>query len=186
MKKLDLLHQHIYFVDSNGDTLVLEWIDGKRYAYRNETPVLVNDPPMDSQKKIWAAQQATKEDIVNWEYNLITKRMHDPDTRYEMLRRLTEQSLPTKGPANIDKAFQIMKRVSYMPIVPYVGDSVSWTLYTLVVTHTKDAVKLYYTDDENEAVRMLDLARLDWTKKSIPIKAGPKFIDMTAPFNGMK
>ncbi len=182
-EKLDLLHQHIYFVDSKGETLVLEWINGKRFAYLNETPVLVNDPPMDEQKIIWETQVLKKEDIVNWEYNLISKKMHDPDTRYQMLRRLTEQSLPSKGSANVDKAFQIMKRVSYFPIRPYISDHVSWTLYTVVTIHTKDAVKLYYTDDENESIRMVDLARIEWKKKSIPIQSGPKFFDMTQSIN---
>jgi len=183
IKKLDLLHQHLYFVDSRGETLLLEWLGGKRHAYLNETPVIVNDPPFEEQRKIWDAQLASKEDIINYEYNLISKRMHDPDSRYEMLRRLTEQSLPTKGPANIDKAFQIMKRVSYMPIKPYLGGDVSWTLYTVVMVHTKDAVRVFYTDDENEAIRMIDFGALEWKNKRLPMKAGPKYLDMTPVFN---
>jgi len=188
IKKLDLMHQHFYCVDASGNTLIIEYIKGKRHMYRNQSPVLVNDPPFPQQKKIWRRQLATKKDIVNWEYNLISsKKMHEPDTRYEILRRLTEQSLPTKGIDNVMKAFQIMKRVSYMPITPYRSDEVTWTLYTAVFVHKPDAVKVYYNDANNVVVRMIDLATIDWsTPRVFPVATGPKFIEMNGMINAMK
>ncbi len=181
LKKLDLLHQHLYFVDSKGHTLIVEWLEGKRYMYRDESPVLVNDPPFAEQKKIWAKQLETKSYILNYEYNLIGAQMHDADSRYEMLMRMTEQSLPTKGFDNITKAFQLMKRVNYYRIKPYLNDGpASWTLYTAVFVHTADAVKVYWTDDLNDAVRCIDFNKVAWRDVSFPIEAGPGATDMSA------
>jgi penicillin V acylase-like amidase (Ntn superfamily) len=183
VKARDLLHQHIYFVDAHGETLLIEWLDGRRYMYRNQTPVVVNDPPFPEQKRLWEEQLASRKDIVNWEYNLIGAKMHDADERYVMLRRLTEQARPTTGTQNTVKAFQLMARVEYMKIEPYLPGEVSWTLYTVVFSHTPDAVKVYYIDDTNSAVRLVDLARVDWRRGlSLPVAMGPDFIDMTACF----
>ena len=187
VKKLDLLHQHFYCVDASGNTLIIEWLKGKRYMYRNQSPVLVNDPPFDQQKRNWARQLASKSDILNREYNLTTTSMHLPSRRYELLRRLTEQSLPTTGTDNVTKAFQIMKRVTYLPIRPYKSAEVDWTQYTTVFIHNKEGVRVYYNDINNSAIRLIDFTTLDWSvPKLFPIATGPKFIDMTQAANGMK
>ncbi|MBF0119366.1 MAG: linear amide C-N hydrolase [Desulfobacterales bacterium] len=185
IKKLDILHQHAYFVDAKGNTLIIEWLEGKIRMYENESPVLVNDPDFETQKKIWSKQLETKEDIINWEYNLIGKKMHAADTRYEMLRRLTENSIPTKGIDTITKAFQIMSRVNYMKIKPYLFDDqeISWTLYTIAVEHIKDNVKIYYKDDSNAAIRMLDFNKIKWKPKKFNIEFGDKFIDLNKMVN---
>ena len=187
VKALDLLHQHFYCVDASGNSLIIEWIRGKRHSYRNQSPVLVNDPPFPEQKREWARQLATGRDILNREYNLASVSMHLPSRRYELLRRLTEQCLPTTGIDNVTKAFQVMKRVTYPPISPYKPQDVDWTLYTAVFVHKDGAVKAYYSDVDNAAIRMLDFATLDWSApKLFPIATGPKFIDMTPAANGMK
>lgn len=192
VKKQDLLHQHIYVIDSEGNTLLLEWLKGKLKMYINETPVLVNSPDFEQHKKIWQKQLKTQENIVNWEYNLIEHKMHDADTRYQMLRRLTEQSLPTKGIDNITKAFQIMKRVSYIKITPYMTNAgaswtkPSWTLYTTVLDQTRDNVKIYYNDYNNPAIRFIDFNKIDWKQKKFDIASGDKYIDMNETINNYK
>ena len=188
LKKLDLLHQHAYFVDAKGNTLILEWIDGKLKQYKNVSPVLVNSPPFEEQKKIWAKQVKDKKDIFNWEYNLISNKMHSSDTRYQLLRRLTEQSLPSSGVDSITKAFKIMNRVSYLKITPYIPglEEVSWTLYTVVIDHSPDNVKLYYKDDANEAIRTLDFNKLEWQSKKFNIEFGDKFVDLSEKVNKLQ
>lgn len=187
LKKLDLMHQHIYVVDSKGNTLIVEWLEGKRRIYRNESPVLVNDPPFEEQKKLWAKQLDTKADIMHYEYNVIGLQMHDADSRYEMLRRFTEQSLPTTGYAGIAKAFQLMGRVTYYRIRPYLNDGpASWTLYSAVFVHTADAVKVYWIDDLNSAVRSIDFNTVAWKDAIFPIETGPGYIDMSRAIPGMR
>ena len=80
-----------------------------------------------------------------------------------------------------------MKRVEYMPITPYRSNEVSWTLYTAVFVHTRDAVKVYYTDDSNQAIREIDFATIDWSApRHFPVETGAKFIDMNPVINAMK
>ncbi|MDF1797212.1 MAG: choloylglycine hydrolase family protein [Coxiellaceae bacterium] len=199
---------HAIFSDATGQSIVIEWVKGKRHVYDNPLGVLTNDPTFDWQitnLKNYAnlsPYSPSPVDIDGFDYSSTGQGSGmvglpgdtTPPSRFVKMSFLTKTALPVAdsnsamvlaqhilGNVSIPKGFVRGSKEQGLAGI----ETTQWTVYKDLTNHV-----LYFSSYDYPQLRSINLDKLNLTKDagqlSIPIaNATPQAVDITEQYKKM-
>ncbi|OQR98932.1 cysteine protease family C59 [Thraustotheca clavata] len=170
---------HIAIHDATGNNLVIEFLNHTMNVYDNPNGVMTNAPPLEQHLQ----------DLKDHGFNFDFPGDFSSSSRFvrlSILNHFAKQpytanesySIATSEQAGISLALHLIDSVTIPEPASVHGDA---TQFTVVRDHKRR--KLYLTSTENQVLRTIDFAQIDFNnpdqRKSLPVTFGKWFIDIT-------
>ncbi|OQR90635.1 cysteine protease family C59 [Achlya hypogyna] len=178
--ELDTLPLHISVHDAHGESLVIEFLNGEMLIHDNPAGVMTNEPRFENHLAQVAAHGLNGSLPGGYDSNARFLRLsllnHFATLPY-IANTSYNQSTPEQ--ASISAALHLIDTVTIPEAAQHRGGS---TQFSVVRDHGER--KLYVKSTQNQLLRMVDLAAIDFesprNRKSIPVTFGNWFLNVTA------
>ncbi|GLP97618.1 linear amide C-N hydrolase [Paraferrimonas sedimenticola] len=154
---------HFAITQPDGQSAVVEFIDGKPITYTNELKVLTNDPTYDKHIAAWnkrSPSELDEEAFVAFDYS--------PEDRFIKMAafNFTQTSVPTDEDG-VNRAWSMVNTVDIPQGATYwkfVNDLPMTTTFSTVADLTN--LSYYFRTYDNYDIRKIDLAKIDFGSRS--------------------